>query len=151
MSRAQSELELLMKNSWPNSIVPHITFDDRFLKEYFPGPEVWGHSSSSTISHPPVWAIALEYLIEKGADKNWAKSLILYIEKSHRFFAKHRDPKGINLVSIAHPWESGLDNCVAWDKPLQNVSTKICNELKRIDNKKITDSSQRPSDNEYKK
>ena len=149
ISRAQEELSLLLQNSWQNGMVPHITFDHRYIKEYFPGPDVWGRAKSSTISQPPVWAIALEYLLLKGADTEWVKSMVPSIEKSHLFYSKYRDPENLNLVTVVHPWESGMDNCVGWDNPMSNVSTMIQSKLNRIDNKKITDSSQRPSDTEY--
>ena len=117
INRAQEELSLLMQNSWQNGMVPHITFDHRYIKEYFPGPDVWGRSKSSTISQPPVWAIALEYLLLKGADVEWVKSMLPSIEKSHLFYSKYRDPENLNLVTVVHPWESGMDNCVGWDNP----------------------------------
>lgn len=149
MQRAQDEIEFLMSTAWENGMIPHITFDQEHLKDYFPGPDVWGHAKGSTISQPPVWAQAMEYLLETGADEAWAKSMLPAIEKSHLFFKNHRDPQNKNLLAIAHPWESGMDNCVAWDEPMEAISTDIRNELNRVDTKKVEDTSQRPSDKEY--
>ena len=151
MQRAQSELETLLGHSWANGMLPHITFDHDHVKEYFPGPDVWGHAKSSTITQPPVWAIALEYLVKKGADHKWARDQIPLIERSHLFFKGNRDPNNLGMVTVAHPWESGMDNCVAWDRPLEMVPTEIRNKLKRVDNKKVKDPSQRPSDEEYRR
>jgi glycogen debranching enzyme len=36
----------------------------------------------------------------------------------HRHLAGSRDLGGSGLISICHPWESGLDNSPAWDRPL---------------------------------
>jgi glycogen debranching enzyme len=149
IKRAQDEIEYLLSTAWENGMIPHITFDQSHLKDYFPGPDVWGHPKGSTISQPPVWAQALEYLLEKGADQQWAKSMLPAIEKSHLFFKNERDPQHKNLLAIAHPWESGMDNCVAWDQPMEAISTDIRNELNRVDTKKVEDTSQRPSDKEY--
>ena len=87
--------------------------------------------------------------MKKGADKNWIKSQLNAVEKSHLFFKNHRDPLNKNLIAIAHPWESGMDNCVAWDEPMQTIPTDIRNKLNRVDTKKVKDKSQRPSDIEY--
>lgn len=149
INRAKTEIDYLLSTQWENGMIPHITFDQNHLKDYFPGPDVWGHPKGSGITQPPVWATAIEYLLEKGAEIEWAKGLLDSVEKSHLFFKYHRDPLNKNLLAIAHPWESGMDNCVAWDKPMQAISTSIRNKLNRVDTKKVEDTSQRPSDEEY--
>lgn len=147
--RAQKEMDFLFSTQWENGMIPHITFSQGHLEDYFPGPDVWGHAKGSTISQPPVWAMGMEYLHKKGSSIDWIKSHLSSIEKSHLFFKNHRDPQGINQLAIAHPWESGMDNCVAWDKPMSDIPTDIRNELNRVDTKKVEDTSQRPSDTEY--
>lgn len=149
LNRAKTEIEYLLSTAWDNGMIPHITFDQNHLKDYFPGPDVWGHPKGSAISQPPVWAMAIEYLITKGAELEWVKGLLPAVEKSHLFFKQHRDPENKNLLAIAHPWESGMDNCVAWDQPMQAIATDIRNTLNRVDTKKVEDTSQRPSDTEY--
>ncbi|MGB0454457.1 MAG: MGH1-like glycoside hydrolase domain-containing protein, partial [Bacteriovoracaceae bacterium] len=121
----------------------------KYIADYFPGPDIYEHDLSSNITQPPVAALGLEYLLKKNADREWAKKQVAKIEKSHQFFYENRDPLKKNLVAIVHPWESGMDNAVSWDRPLKNVSTVTKNEINRIDTKKVTDLSQRPSDDEY--
>jgi len=147
--RAMTELEYLLKSRWKNGMVPHISFDKNALTDYFPGPDVWKNDHGSTITQPPVWAEALEYILEKGADAERAKALLPQIEESHLFFYQERDPLEISQVAVSHPWESGMDNAPCWDSAMRRVSTSIETELKRVDKKKVEDTGQRPSDEEY--
>ena len=39
----------------------------------------------------------------------------------HRYLRTRRDFGGRGLVSIVHPWESGLDNSPAWDTVMAAV------------------------------
>jgi glycogen debranching enzyme len=149
MDRAQREIDYLLNTQWENGMVPHITFDQAHLNDYFPGPDVWEHPLGSTISQPPVWAMAVEYLFKRGADEAWVRSTIDKIKKTHDFFHTHRDPQNKNLIAIAHPWESGMDNCVAWDVGMDLVPNKIRNELKRVDKEKVADAAERPTDDQY--
>ena len=41
----------------------------------------------------------------------------------HRWWIDARDPDGIGLVGMLHPWESGMDNSPCWDAPLASVTT----------------------------
>ena len=136
IKRAQEEVEYLLSTAWDNGMIPHITFDQNHLKEYFPGPDVWGNKKGSTIFTTTCLGPSFEYLLKKGADKNWIKSQLNAVEKSH-LFKNHRDPLNKNLIAIAHPWESGMDNCVAWDEPMQTIPTDIRNKLNRVDTKKL--------------
>jgi hypothetical protein len=36
----------------------------------------------------------------------------------------YRDPEKSGLVTILHPWESGLDNSPIWDEPLSRIQVK---------------------------
>lgn len=151
INRALIELETLMAGIWPDGKIPHIYFHNP-SPDYFPGPDVWEtpHPGSS-ITQPPVGAIAARKLYERGADKKRMKALLKPLEHSHLFFKNQRDPSQKNIVAIAHPWESGLDNSPAWDKPMQAIDPNLAPAFKRVDKDRIEDSSQRPTDDEYKR
>ncbi len=151
MNRAEAELAYQLDSAWDNGMIPHIVFDKNHLKDYFPGPDIWGHGSSTTITQPPVWAIGLDYLLDKGLQSDRMMEYLTQLEKTHLFFYKHRDPEHLNLVAISHPWESGMDNSPAWDLPLKAVSSESRFELNRVDVKKVENPDERPSDLEYKK
>ena len=46
-----------------------------------------------------------------------------------------RDPEKSGLITILHPWESGLDDSPSWDEPLSriNVKEKDLPKFKRLD------------------
>ena len=54
--------------------------------------------------------------------------IIKKLKKYLDWFYNYRDTSKIGLVSIIHPWESGLDNSPIWDGPLNKV--KIDGNLK---------------------
>jgi neutral trehalase len=70
----------------------------------------------------------------------------------HRWLHTARDPERTGLVTILHPWESGLDNSPRWDQPLESVDPGDDDEdLPRPDLTYVTDPSERPSDLEYRR
>jgi len=146
--RGLLELQSLFSAQWTDGRVPHIRFDPK-VKDYAPGPEFWGTESSSSISQPPVFAMALKRLVETGLEDPAIPGLIRAIDRAHLFFHQQRDPLGLGLVAVAHPWESGLDNSPAWDTPLGNVITTQGPTVKRKSAEVIVDPTQRPSDDEY--
>jgi hypothetical protein len=60
-----------------------------------------------------------------------------------------RDPFAETLFYIRHPWESGLDNSPAWDRPLNEIDPGRLPPYERTDLKKDMPRPQRPSDEEY--
>lgn len=107
-SRALEEIEHLINSQLDNGMIPH--------------------QHESTISRPPTWAFACEYLIKKDCDLERINKLLPAIEKSHLFFWKQRDPLDMNRIAIAHPLESGMDKAPCWDSPLSRVSTHVKNK-----------------------
>ena len=147
--RAVQELETLMTGQWDDGRIPHIQFHVP-TTDYFPGPEVWGLDHSSAITQPPVWASAARRLLHQGASPERIEALLPKIERSHEFFYAQRDPLGWGLVAVAHPWESGRDNCPAWDEPLKAVDPTKSGPLRRVDTSKVSDPSMRPTDHDYR-
>jgi hypothetical protein len=70
--------------------------------------------------------------------------------RSHRWWLRARDPEGIGLVSILHPWESGSDNSPAWDAALARVPTATATAIRRKDTSHI-DPAMRPRDEDYQR
>lgn len=149
--RAFTELSYLLSKAWPDGRVPQISFDQQSLKDYFPGPEMWGHGMSSTITQPPAWGLAAERLFELGVDGEKIKSLLPAIEASHQFFYQQRDPLGWNLVAVTHPWESGRDNSPAWDQSMNAIDPDQAPPFERIDIKKVEHPEERPGNIDYQR
>ncbi|MGN6696411.1 MAG: MGH1-like glycoside hydrolase domain-containing protein, partial [Aquihabitans sp.] len=73
------------------------------------------------------------------------------IERWHRWLRTARDPDQTGLVTILHPWESGLDNSPRWDRPLSRVEPDVIEDLPRPDLTYVTDPSERPTNTEYER
>ncbi len=148
--RALTELEILLAGRWPDGRVPHILFHD-LSGVYFPGPDFWRTERSSSITQPPVWATALRRIVERGADPARAHALLDAVDHSHRFFAAQRDPNAWGAVAVAHPWESGRDNCPAWDAAMQAVDPDRAPPFRRVDTERVDDPAERPTDDWYRR
>jgi hypothetical protein len=156
--RAQQEILSLFENQWPNGMVPQIVFNPQALGHYFPEPDFWqvpDGRSTSGITMPPLHAIACWHIYEEAQDREKAhdflKIMFPLLMASHRYFYQFRDHKGIGLVHIRHPWESGLDNSPAWDIPLQQIlidRTKLPS-YERKDLQHGIPREQRPGDDDY--
>jgi len=66
----------------------------------------------------------------------------------HQWLYRERDPKHEGLVSIIHPWESGLDNSPRWIDTLKKVIPPEKPIYQRKDIVHVS-SEERPTDDEY--
>lgn len=132
--RAYTELRSLFKGQWSDGFLPHIIFNPEHT-HHFPGPDYWNADNSgkvpsgiftSGISQPPVHATMIVDSAKLDPDKERALSFLKEIypklKKLHDFYFTWRDPEAENLISIVHPWESGLDNAPLWDEPLAAIT-----------------------------
>ena len=134
-ARAQQELDTLFGAQWANGMVPQIVYDASIDgSRYFPGPDFWDSRRSphaprsmatSGITQPPIHArVALEmHRHARDLDDSYVFLRRLYpkLARQHRYLAEQRDPTGIGLPVIVHPWESGLDNSPVWDRDLREM------------------------------
>jgi len=148
--RALKEIERLFHYQWKDGRIPQIIFNPKY-HNYFPGPDFWESGKTSSITQPPVYATALKFLLRAGCNKNSICELIPKVELAHKFFRLFRDPDSLNLVSVVHPWESGMDNSPSWDKPLSTIDDKDIQPFKRKDTISNELSNQRPTDKQYRK
>ena len=147
-TRAWLEIETLFTGQWPDGRIPHILFHRRDA-DYFPGPDFWQTEWTTSISQPPVWATAVRRLVEITGDESRLPALTPKIDASHRWFHDQRDPLGVGAIAVAHPWESGLDNCPVWDAPMNRVDVSNPPSFERRDTGVVGDASQRPTDDQY--
>ncbi|GAA2576689.1 hypothetical protein SMC26_30105 [Actinomadura fulvescens] len=130
--RAEHELTSLFRGQWGTGLVPHIVFNtDESRLAYFPGPELWRSdrqpaaptgTHTSGLTHPPLHALAALRLHECASDTEHSRDFLAHLypklAAQHRYLSEARDLDGSGLMAICHPWESGLDNSPAWDRPL---------------------------------
>ncbi|MFC7343507.1 MGH1-like glycoside hydrolase domain-containing protein [Saccharopolyspora griseoalba] len=159
--RAQRELESLFGAQWDDGRVPHIVFDPATPDEgYFPGPSFWnsksvtgpGVAATSGIVQPPVHALAAWEVFQSDPDtaqrRRFLQRLYPKLVAWHEYLRCRRDLGGAGLVSIVHPWESGMDNSPAWDPALARVRPVSMRRYRRRD-LDHADASQRPTDEDY--
>ena len=141
--RAAEELTSLFAAQWPSGKVPHIVYNRRAPRDsYFPDPARWRSPAatasrrpppgidSSGLINPPVHAIAALEVYRaasrggpaaRAAARRQLVELYPKLVSWHRYLLTERDPEGSGLVTILHPWESGMDNSPRWDAPLSRV------------------------------
>ena len=74
--------------------------------------------------------------------------IIKKLKKYLDWFFNYRDTNKIGLVSIIHPWESGLDNSPIWDSSLDKVKIEENLKYERRD-LNVSRSSNRPLKKDY--
>jgi hypothetical protein len=166
--RAVTELRSLFRGQWSNGMVPQIVFDNGVaLGAYEPRHTTWGTAGlcppsvpTSGICQPPVHAIALARVrtIAAGCDDatlaevdRAVVDLYPRLAAWHRWLHSARDPDGTGLVTVFHPWESGLDNSPRWDEALANVPMLVDSPGSRPDLAHVADAAERPTDDEYRR
>lgn len=164
--RAAAELRNLLAAQWSTGMVPHIVFSPG-ENDYFPGPDRWGTDAApakpagvrtSGICQPPVHAIAVAHILDRGRENGGAdqEAAEAFAAESfdallawHRWLVRARDPEGVGLVEIVHSWESGFDNSPRWDGPYARMIPGPVEPFTRRDTKHVDDAAERPSDEEY--
>ena len=163
--RALRELETLFSAQWTDGRVPHIVFNPA-CGDYFPGPEWWASAESSPLAprapatsgliQPPVHAIAVHHILSVAQSCGLHGDLVARVSDLyphlvawHRYLATARDPQSDGLITIYHPWESGMDNSPRWDAALARVAVGELPSYQRHDLKHVQDVSERPTNLEY--
>ena len=150
VKRAWFEVHTLFTGQWDTGMVPHIIFHKR-ADGYFPGPDVWAVDRvphTSGITQPPIAATMIRAIYEQDKRYGRVHMELVYgrLVSWHRWFMKNRVDKG--MVAITHPWESGRDNAVDWDVPMQAVDTSEVGDYQRRDTKHVNP-EMRPRKEDY--
>ena len=158
--RAMEEIRSLLKGQWRNGLIPQIIFNPEGTG-YFPGPDVWQSERSpdapkgvetSGITQPPVLATAALAVAQNAPDRAQAvefleevyPGILLY----HRFLYEERNPDGTGLVTVVHPWESGLDNSPPYLDAGQRVQLAYRPQYTRLDTLHVA-AKNRPTNKDY--
>ena len=124
--RAATELERLVHAQWDNGMIPNMVFNDRDRTDHL----MWNcHLNTSSpieyetsgITQPPMMAEAVWRVSRRLKGLQRRAFLLTMVPKLidyHDWLYRERDPKSEGLVTIIHPWESGLDNSPAWSTVL---------------------------------
>tara|TARA_Y100001970_G_scaffold74718_1_gene94717 strand:- start:14048 stop:15304 length:1257 start_codon:yes stop_codon:yes gene_type:complete len=154
MEYAIEELEKLVSGQWEDGMIPHILFHDND-ESYFPNHKTWGCGNkipSSGITQPPIIVTVIKKIVDQNKlDQSQMKrieSIVKKLKKYLDWFYNYRDTSKIGLVSIIHPWESGLDNSPIWDSSLDKVKIDENLSYERRD-LNVSRSSNRPLKKDY--
>ena len=143
--RAIKDLKYLFNAQWKNGMIPHIVFNNK-EKTYFPAANFYDINRSPNAPHnigtsgmtqPPMHAIASYYIHENSRNKKLSREFLKWIFPKlinfHRYLMTERDPEKSGLVTIFHPWESGLDDSPTWDDALSRIKIRHLITFKRLD------------------
>jgi hypothetical protein len=133
--RAATELLSLFGAQWADGRIPQIAFNPAVPDDaYFPGPSVWrssaieGHSpiDTSGIIQPPLHAVAVASIVRQMGDQGLSFAARAYpcLVDQSSYIRERRMVDG-GLAALVHPWETGLDNSPAWDRPLAAVPADL--------------------------
>jgi hypothetical protein len=158
IERAIKEPEFLFDAQWKNGMLPQIVYANKKNKKeeddtYFPSAEFYDvtrslnaprHVKTSGITQPPIHAISCYYIYKNSDDdegkeraKRFLGKIFPKLMKFHNYLMTVRDPKNSGLVTLFHPWESGLDNLPIWDEPLSRVKVRDLPRFERLDIKAL--------------
>lgn len=124
VTRAQQELKSLLRGQWHNGMLPNMILTRDFIGKQ--SASFWQSDLSiqspddyatSGITQPPMLAEAVVKIGDKLAKDErltWYKLMYPHILAFHQWLYKERDFDKSGLVSLVHPWESGLDNTPPW-------------------------------------
>jgi Trehalase len=134
-TRAAIELFSLCGAQWADGRIPQIAFNPAVPDDaYFPGPLVWrsaavaGHPpiDTSGIIQPPLHAVAADSIVPRlgGRGLRFAERAYSCLVDQSAYIRGRRAIDG-GLAALVHPWETGLDNSPAWDRPLAAVPADL--------------------------
>lgn len=165
LDRAVAEMRHLLRGQWRNGMIPQIQFNPDVDKyAYFPDAGRWAVQLVTTdaprtvhtsgIVQPPVHAMAVRQLCENAEPeraREIAREFFAPLREWHRYLLSARDPENSGLVTIVHPWESGMDNSPRWDAALARIEVPADDlpPYTRRDLTHVSDPSQRPTDADY--
>lgn len=122
--RAMRELESLTQGQWANGMLPHIIFSDdpihrreHNLWQSWLNPHAPNGMITSGMTQPPMLAEAVVRIGKKlnmPDRRNWYKKMYPRLVKYHLWMYRERDLTGEGLITLIHPYESGMDGSPPW-------------------------------------
>lgn len=104
----------------PDGRLPHIIFHERNLTTRATSifRSYWQQTDRSPLVQPPVVALAVKEIWQKGEDIDFLRETLPLLERHFEWLATQRRFGTSSLVSIFSPWESGLDHKPGFDRLL---------------------------------
>jgi len=130
---AKRELQSLFLRQYDNGMLPHMLY-------WQPSEKIninWGKDGVSSITQPPIVALAVQKVLETDADINFLSSVYPGLQQFYDYLLRERvDDSG--LAAIINPDESGEDNSPRFDQALglnsgQSLSENFAARLELVD------------------
>ncbi len=121
---AQAQVEHFFSAQWQDGMVPNIIFNKLF--RYFWDRWIWRSWISvnsqpgiptSGITQPPMLAEAVVRIgkqLTPAERMLWYRRVIEHLVDYHSWLYEYRDLNHNGLITLIHPWETGLDNTPPW-------------------------------------
>lgn len=130
IDRAQTELKSLLRGQWSNGMIPNIIFagdpwynQDRNIWRSHLSPFSPDDINTSGLTQPPMLAEAVTQIgkkLTKPERRSWYQTMYPALLKYHLWLYADRTEAEDGLVTLIHPYESGLDNSPPWIHMLKN-------------------------------
>ena len=130
-SRAAGELRALFRGQWANGMLPHMIFaaglndvGSRRVWQSKRNPLAPRDVDTSCITQPPLVAVAAQRvaaMLPPVERRELLAELLPKLTAYHSWLYTERDPKQAGLVTLIHPWESGLDTSPPWMGALERM------------------------------
>jgi hypothetical protein len=124
IERAQTELLSLLRGQWSNGMLPNMIFsDDPNFRRDQASWKSWLNPASpdgiatSGITQPPMLAeavVRVGEMLDLPERRAWYSQMWDGLIAYHGWLYNDRDPHDEGLISLVHPWETGLDNTPPW-------------------------------------
>ncbi len=118
--RAFQELQSLVIGKEHQDFFPHMIFWKKKKDIYW---RLFDHlyptEFYSELIQPPLIGYSLNNLLKSGIRKELLDPLIDNVYSHYNYILEVRDPEKMGLISIIHPWESGLDSSPSFDLGLE--------------------------------
>ena len=106
---AKDEIKALLHGQWENGMIPHVIYWKGHHDNLY-----WGTTKdTSSLTQPPMIAYAVERIHFVTRDKDYVREVFDSLDRYYRWLQEERGSDF--LVTIIHPWESGLDDFGSWD------------------------------------
>jgi len=117
VENAIKDLESMLEFQQPNGFIPEMIywgerskfarFMDRFIG--------YSHEKYTDISQMPMLAYSLRAIYNATQDIELLETYVPRLVEYFHWWERERDPDGDGLISIIHPWESGIDASPLYD------------------------------------
>ncbi len=125
---AIAELRTLLQFQQPDGFIPEIIFwkQNKLLRKVFGLVNGYSHEEYTDLTQMPMLAYSLRAIWQATHDKNLLKEFVPKIANFLEWWHK-RDHDNDGLISIIHPWESGMDASPSYDPVFQLKNPRTWN------------------------